>query len=117
MKRLLFAALSVVALSAINPSSSLALSARFDAARQDTMNKLQHPTTSTSNALPLLDTFSVRGRVANIDGSKVQIERLNGNVETYKISYAQQKRVGLAVGSEVTLEVRRLNNAVISVGQ
>lgn len=74
-----------------------------------------HPLTSTSNALPLLETIPVHGEITHIDGRRVQVQQPDGKVETYRISRLRQQRHGLAVGLEVTLGVRRLNNAVITI--
>lgn len=100
MNRTLLNSLVVIMLSASSVSPALASS---------------HPLSATSNALPLLETVSVYGRITNIDGKRIEIEQSDGKVQTYRISKSRQQQYGLTVGSEVNLGIRRLNNAVISI--
>ncbi len=76
---------------------------------------MEHPLSSTSNALPLLETVAVHGKITQIDGKRVQVQLPNGMVEAYYIPESRQQQYGLTVGSEVTLGVRRFNNAVITI--
>jgi hypothetical protein len=88
--------------------------ATFTAIQSVSARPLSTPS-ATSNALPLLETVAVRGMITNIDGNRVQLRLPNDQVRTYRISRNRQEELGLAVGSEITLHVRRLNNLVTAI--
>ncbi|MBF2046985.1 hypothetical protein HJG54_31500 [Leptolyngbya sp. NK1-12] len=71
--------------------------------------------TTTSNALPLLESVPIRGIITQIDGSEVQLQLPDQQMRTYRIPRRTQEQFGLAVGSEITLHVRRLNQLVTAI--
>lgn len=102
----------ITSLGMVQPTSARPLS---ESMNQQLISQQYSLPTASSNALPLLETDPIRGRITSIDGSRVQLELPNDEVRTYRISESRQERYGLEVGSEVTLRVRRLNNAVTSL--
>lgn len=112
-KNLTGAALTGAALGAIYLASAPAASA--SANEPLIISQRYSSPTATSNALPLLETVPVRGRITEIDGNRVQLKLANDEIRTYRISKARQQQFGLEVGSEVTLNIRRLNNAVTAI--
>lgn len=108
MKRLFLTALLATTVSAL---------ASFPAQAQSVqgMNRINQVSPPTSNALPLLETTPIHGRITEIDGNRVQIVLPNGETYTYRLSQSRQQQYGLNVGSTLVLHVRRLNQAVIAI--
>jgi hypothetical protein len=92
----------------------MTLFATFSAVQSVSARPLSTPS-ATSNALPLLESVAVRGIITDIDGNRVQLRLPNDQIRTYRVSQNRQEQLGLAVGSEITLYVRRLNNLVTAI--
>lgn len=108
MKRLLVATLLITTFSAM-------ISLPAQAEQEQLVSQSDQLLLPTSNALPLLETDSVGGKITNIEGNQVQVALPNGETQSYRISASRQQQYGLQVGSELVLRVRRLNNAVIAI--
>ncbi|HEY9659748.1 MAG TPA: hypothetical protein V6C65_14930 [Allocoleopsis sp.] len=110
MKRLFLPALLVTIVSALAAFPAQAESDRG-------MNRINQVFPPTSNALPLLETTTIQGRITGIDGNRVQIVLPHGETHTYRVSQSRQQQNGLNVGSTLVLHVRRLNQAVIAISK